>query len=441
MRPFSAYLDTIRARLAAALLLALVTQFVGGEYLFARLEAARIEASRARQLADALMFANRFADARPDAVAQMSEGWAPHLEVRRAGRGTRLALSPEDADGLKVAQRIFAAHPELQADQVRLVRQGGALIGAMRLDSGAVLEFRSPRYFEHRWGWGHYAGGLILLLMCVALLALILSGAITRPLARISAAASRVGRDRPEPIMIEGPREVRAVATALAQMQARLLDNLAEREQSLAAISHDLRTPLARMRLNVSMVRDTDARRVLDADISEMEGFVRSVLDYLRGDAGDAGEAEQHADVASILLTLVDAARDRGEAISYTGPNRLETYTRPVQLKRIVQNLIENAGRYADHAVVQLARDGSTLTITIADDGPGIAESDIAEALQPFRRLETGRARHSGGVGLGLTIAHRLSVGLGGALLLKNREEGGFSVSVQLPIKDTADAR
>ncbi|ODU22597.1 MAG: hypothetical protein ABS87_01665 [Sphingomonas sp. SCN 67-18] len=429
MRRRFGFLQGLRARIAMALLGALLLQFVGGEIIFARVEDARMERGRSQRLADWLLFADEFIDARPDAVARMNDMWHPRLRITRHDAPPAVGGGAVSADR-EIARRVIASQPRLAPLDLHAVRDGDALHGTIRLSHGGWLSFRSEDYFQGYPYFYHYTASVLSLLVSVVLLALLFGRMIGRPLADIAAAAEHVGRDAPVAIAATGPREVRQVAAAFDRMQARLLDHVGERVQSLAAMSHDLRTPLARLRLNASAVDDAETRAALDQDIVEMEAFVTSVLDYLRG---DEPEQEQWADLASIVMTVVDEARDAGGAVSYDGPDRLEGVTRPLKLKRLLRNIVQNGVRHAGPTRVRLIHDANRIVIGVDDDGPGIPEDKLDAVLKPFTRLETSRSRSTGGAGLGLAIAHQLSQRLGGEIALSNRSGGGLSVTMWLP--------
>lgn len=424
------WFDGLRGRIAAALLIALTIQFIGSDIIFERIEAARMERGRAQRLADWLSFADEFAGTRPDAIDHMTRLWQPDLVIARsivtpAGRGPQT-----DAEAARVEQLVLVARPLLRQRDFRAACDGGHLVGSMRLGDGGWLVFRAKGYFIERSQLYRFMASGLLLLLCVVIIVLLFGRMIGRPLERIAVAAERVGRDEAVPVAVHGPREVRQVAAAFDRMQARLLAQVRDRLQAIAAMSHDLRTPLARMRLNASAIEDGDTRAALEQDVEEMEGFVSSVLDYLRG---DEAEGDQRVDIASIVMTVVDEARDRAEDADYTGPHRLEAMTKPLKLKRLVRNIVQNATRHAGNAHVTLEQVGADVRITVTDDGPGIPETELEAVFEPFRRIETSRNRRTGGSGLGLTIAHRLANRLGGTIHLANRPTGGLVATILLP--------
>lgn len=424
-------IDGLRARIALALFAAVLFQFAGNEIIFAKVEETRMERGRSQRLADWLLFADEFVDIRPDAIQHMNDMWGSRLRVERQSREPALG----NAAGRDVTQRILELQPGLAALDLRAFRNGEVLEGRVRLSDGDWLRFRSDDYYQNYSLSYHYTAALLLLIASVVLLALLFGRMIGRPLARIAEAAEQVGRDDPVPIAIEGPREVRQVAAAFDRMQARLLGHVSERVQSLAAMSHDLRTPLARLRLNASTVDDPETRAALEQDIDEMEAFVTSVLDYLRG---DDPEQVQWADIASIAMTVVDEARDGGGDVDYSGPDRLEGYIRPLKLKRLLRNIVQNGVRHAGNAHLYLSDDDRQIILRIDDEGPGIPESKFEEVFEPFTRVEQSRSRSTGGAGLGLAIARQLSRRMGGTIVMQNRPKGGLSVIIGIPrLSDT----
>lgn len=213
-------------------------------------------------------------------------------------------------------------------------------------------------------------------------------------------------------------------------MQSRLLAQLHDRLQSVAAMSHDLRTPLARLRLNASTVEDSETRVALEEDVREMEGFVASVLEYLRG---EEPEPERRTDIASLVMAVAEEQRDAGVDIDYAGPHRLEVNSRPLKLKRLVRNIVQNAARHAGNARVRIEDLPDSTVIVVEDDGPGIPSELMDAVFEPFRRLETSRNRGTGGSGLGLAIGRRLVDRLGGTIELTNRPAGGLKAVICLP--------
>jgi len=214
-------------------------------------------------------------------------------------------------------------------------------------------------------------------------------------------------------------------------MQHRIHTLIADRMEALAAVGHDLRTPLSRLLLRTEAIDDRDLRGSMAGDIIEMERMVASLLAYLGGE--DDPEVPVRIDLASMAATLVDEVTDAGGVALYDGPDHLELSLRPVNFKRAVRNLVENAAKYGETVRVTLASADGAAILAIEDDGPGIPEDRIEEVLRPFVRLDAARGRDTQGLGLGLAIAARAIEREGGTLHLENRAEGGLRAQVTLP--------
>jgi signal transduction histidine kinase len=253
------------------------------------------------------------------------------------------------------------------------------------------------------------------------------------PVRRLADAAWALGSDihRP-PIPEAGTQECRQAIRVFNQMQQRLCTQLAQRDQFVAAVSHDLRTPLTRLSLRAQSLADPGQRNDFVRDIVEMDEMIRTTLDYLRGMADP--EPLLLLDIESLLQSLAEDAQDGGQDVQVQGD--LTAAPLPAQamaLRRCVGNLIGNAVRYGHRARVSLSDSHQTLRIMVEDDGPGIAEGELERVLMPFYRLESSRNRHSGGVGLGLATAHDIAQKHRGQLVLANRSGGGLQATLSLP--------
>jgi signal transduction histidine kinase len=254
----------------------------------------------------------------------------------------------------------------------------------------------------------------------------------TKPLAAFSQAAERLGADVDAPPVAEdGPGEVSQLARAFNGMQRRLRAFVQDRTQMLAAISHDLRTPITRLRLRADFVEDEDQRRKMLADLEQMETMIAATLAFAREDANE--EPRKPFDLAVLLQDLCDAVADGGGAAAYRGAPTVTYRGRPVALKRVFANLVDNAVKYGGAADVTLTLAEDRVTVTVDDDGPGIPADRMEQVFAPFYRLESSRSRDTGGVGLGLASVRSIVRAHGGEVLLANREEGGLRVTVDLP--------
>lgn len=256
----------------------------------------------------------------------------------------------------------------------------------------------------------------------------------TRPLNQLAAAAENLGPDlKAERLPESGPAEVANAAAAFNAMQARIAGYLAERVQILAAISHDLQTPITRMRLRVDLMERSEIQEKFYNDLRAMEQLVREGVAYARTLHGGT-EAQARIDPDALLDSLAGDYLDAGHAVAVEGRAGAPILTRPQALRRILTNLIDNAVKFGGDVMLAVSQqaDGG-LAIAVRDRGPGIPEDELERVMQPFYRLETSRNRGTGGTGLGLAIAQQLTQALGGTLTLANRDGGGLEATLTLP--------
>ncbi|WP_237883190.1 ATP-binding protein [Pseudomonas sp. PGPR40] len=260
-----------------------------------------------------------------------------------------------------------------------------------------------------------------------------------RPLTRLAQAVETLDPNTHAVRLDEkGPTEVVHAARAFNAMQARIAAYLKERMQLLAAISHDLQTPITRMKLRVEFMDDSSEKDKLWNDLSEMEHLVREGVAYARSIHG-ATEESRRTDLDSFLDSLVFDYQDMGKDVQLGGKSAAVIDTRPHALRRVLVNLIDNALKFAGAAElwVETKADGS-LSVKVMDRGPGIAEEQLAQVMEPFYRVENSRNRSTGGTGLGLAIAQQLALAIGGSLTLSNREGGGLCAELRLPAQTTS---
>jgi signal transduction histidine kinase len=281
--------------------------------------------------------------------------------------------------------------------------------------------------------FGMHLGLTLLAVLAVSLLAV---RSITRPLQLLASAATRFAHDLDAaPLDESGPQEVAQAARAFNFMQARLRQLVSERSLALAAVSHDLRTPLTRMRLRAELVDDQQVQRKLNEDIDTMQAMVDGVLAYLRGQQDR--EAPQAIDMTALLESVVDDQAALGRTVRLAPGNSTD---RPVVysgrltlLRRALTNLVENAAAHAGDVSVRLVDGPDWLRLVVEDNGPGIPPPELERVKQPFVRLDTARAAHAGGMGMGLAIAQDAAALHGGRLRLENRTEGGLRAMLELP--------
>jgi signal transduction histidine kinase len=256
----------------------------------------------------------------------------------------------------------------------------------------------------------------------------------TQPLVRLARAADELGPDlRGEPLPEDGPKEVAHAAAAFNAMQHRIADHLTERIRILAAISHDLQTPITRMRLRADLLDDPVLKQKLQNDLLAMQALVSEGVEFARG-LSNVTEAAVAIDLQALLESLAYDYADAGRQIKLLGSIDFPITTKPHALRRIITNLVDNAFKFGCDVEISIGvRRLDCISISVRDHGPGIPETELATVLQPFYRLEGSRNRETGGTGLGLAIAHQLSTALGGELWLSNHRDGGLEARLTLP--------
>ncbi|MGE8186546.1 ATP-binding protein [Pseudomonas sp. NPDC086278] len=273
-------------------------------------------------------------------------------------------------------------------------------------------------------------GQLALIIACAWLAVRI----AVRPLTRLSKAVDTLDPNTHAVLLDEkGPIEVAHAAKAFNSMQARIAAYLKERMQLLAAISHDLQTPITRMKLRAEFMDDSSEKDKLWNDLGEMEHLVREGVAYARSIHG-ATEESCRIDLDSFLDSLVFDYQDMGKDVSLSGRSDAVIETRPHALRRVLVNLTDNALKFAGAAELRVEAVNGCLSVKIMDRGPGIAEEELAQVMEPFYRVENSRNRSTGGTGLGLAIAQQLALAIGGSLTLSNREGGGLCAQLKLPL-------
>ncbi|WNO55167.1 ATP-binding protein [Stakelama saccharophila] len=421
-------------RLVAILLITLVVEFVASTLLYEQASRFAVREDEARRLAEHLVISRKLVEEREPA---RRPAMAAELTTDRyAMHWDRLppATAPIAPRLDHMREQVLAWESSLAREdlRLRLASPGGrsTLTGGLRLDDGSWLHFQTLHALEGL----DLATERILLALIPAIALMIVGGMIIRrtlqPLGKLATAAERVGSGDQAPVAEEGPSEVVRVVRAFNRMQERIHRLIADRTRALAAVGHDFRTPLARLRLRAEGVADRETRDAIEADIAEMEAMVASLLAYLGGD--DDPEQPVSADIAVLCATLIDDAQDHGRDAVYDGPDHLEMPVRVAALKRAVQNLVDNALRHGDRIVLRLAV-ADVVAITVEDDGPGIPEADLYRVVQPFVRLDSSRRRDTIGFGLGLAIVQRVARLEGGELTLENRAGGGLRATLRLP--------
>ena len=319
--------------------------------------------------------------------------------------------------------------PALRYDRAR---HPDAYFMAIELDDQSWLVFTA---LQRSWGlernWRITVIGTFLVLS-TALVSALTAKQLAAPMQRFAAAVRRFGTDPTAPPLDEtGPVEFRMVIGAFNAMQAQIARFVSDRTEMLAAISHDLRTPLTRMRLRGEFIEDEDQQRRLFQDVDEMQTMVDEALAFFRDNA--AQEQSTNFDLAELLRTIIDDFADQGSEVGYDGPDHVVYFGRPFALKRAFTNLIDNALRYARQPAVELSQTPLEVVVSVKDAGQGIPPDQLNRVFAPFYRLEPSRNRSTGGYGLGLGAARTIIRGHGGELELRNRHDGGLVALSTLP--------
>jgi signal transduction histidine kinase len=310
---------------------------------------------------------------------------------------------------------------------------------AVRLRDGEIVTVRMPPMRMPPM-LGPAVVTLLFIAISLTLLGLWAARGLTRPLRSFARAAENFSPDGAiKPLAEYGPYEIRTAARALNQMRERIKTLIDDRTRMLAAVSHDLRTPITRLRLRCEAIADTALRSSTLDDLGHMNAMVENVLSFLRD--GRASRPATAIDIATLLQTVCDQFADLGRAVTYDGPDHLVITANHDDLSRAITNLVDNAVRYGTTCIVRLTGEGGAAAIAIEDDGPGIADADKAVMVEPFARGDAARsATARAGFGLGLSIASNIIAAHGGTLELRNRQPSGLIAKISLPRAASAAA-
>jgi len=439
---------SLGGRLSLLLVLAVVGAQAVAFAMFAH-ESSRVGRAAARtQVVDRIATLVRLLDMiQPDTVPSVVAAYGSPRHRFTIDAGSLLPEGAMGVDETRLARRIDRRMKD-DASQARIALVGrdvgeGAHRGSLsdrpqalrvsvRLDDGRWLNAEAPLALRTP-PWMRIA--LIQVLASVVAVLLVVAIArrgIVGPVADLARAAEMAGRGAAvEPLPERGPRELRTMTAAFNLMQERSRAFVTDRTRMLAAISHDLRTPIASLWLRAEMVEDDELRSAMVRTISDMGRMVDATLAFARDDAltQDSGPL----DLAEMIRALVDDHVVLGRDVTVASPVDLLFHGRPVALRRALDNLVENAVRYGDRARITLERASDSIRILVDDDGPGIAADRIEEMFAPFARLEGSRNADTGGTGLGLAIARSAIRAHGGDVALANRAGGGLRAEVSLP--------
>lgn len=421
---------SLAGRITLLLLGGLMLMHLGSMLVHDRALRGSVQGSHMERLADRLATAQAAVATLPEAAREAAAHRLsrPGIEIH----WDRLAPLPPAPAPDALASLAALLGPEARLAWAPGAEPGHRLIGAIPSEGGGWIVFAAAWLAA---GGSPLDHGAILSMLAMALgigiVSVLVVRWITGPLRRLAAAADDIGRDpTPQPVPMEGPDEVRHAAAAFNAMQARIARLLEDRTEVFAAMSHDLRTPLSRLRLRAGFLPDSEERARIEADLAEMDTMIGRTLDYIR--EGRDAEPLRSADLAAILQTLAADAADLGHDVAYDGPPRVVLPLRRLAAKRALANLVENALRHGAAPVRLRVRDaGREVTVEIADSGPGVSPDARSRALAPFVQLDPARGR--GGSGLGLAIAQRFAQASGGHLDLDQAPEGGLLARLVLP--------
>jgi len=304
---------------------------------------------------------------------------------------------------------------------------------AVQLRDGSWLVFS---VMKRTWGmpWAdRWLVWLCFLAVSITLVTMFAARQFSKPIERLAAAVRQFGLNPQAPPIAEtGPKELQEVVKTFNAMQSQIQRFVGYRTMMLAAISHDLRTPLTRMRLRGEFIEDQEHQARLFRDVDEMQTMIDEALSFFRDDA--TAEEPTSFDLRHVLLIIADDYADQGIDIGYAGPAHAVYRGRPFALKRALGNLIENAVKYGKTPDIELSCEETALVVAIRDRGPGIPSDALENVFRPYYRVDKSRNRATGGVGLGLTAAQAIVQAHGGEIILKNRLEGGLEARVVLPV-------
>jgi signal transduction histidine kinase len=356
------------------------------------------------------------------------EGWPSEIMEfhGRAHRGMAShhdgdAESEEDDDGRGVWPR-----------DGRRSRGGMGLTLSVPLPDGKWLNVATGFPAQQTgWAWPSIVS-MALTAFAILLVVALTVRRITRPLKALSNAAEKLGRgEEMGPLAETGPAELQRTTAAFNAMRERLTRFVRDRTVMLAAISHDLRTPLTSLRLHAELVEEGETRTKLLAILEEMQRMTEATLAFAREEA--AREETRPVDLSALVDSLCDDLTELGMEVTFAEAGKAPLSCRPVSLKRALRNMIENAVAYGHRARVALEESADSFAIVIDDDGPGIPEEDRERVFGPFVRLEESRSRETGGIGIGMAIARSILRAHGGDIALANRPEGGLRATLRLP--------
>lgn len=410
-----------------------LVQLTASVAFYSAIDRQTLREDHARRIAELLVVGER--------VARMAEADFDKLMTSHYLEAEVVALPPEGppvsraqgAEANAIADYVRRWEPGLAKHPLRLWSEsrpeGRDLVGVMGLDDGRWLTFRS-RNFPRPWpiALRAVATTLVFSLACVALGAYALRQ-LGEPLRRLTEASRHVGESPPSPIQVEGPNDIVELGRAFNDMQRRIAGLIEDQARAMEALSHDLRTPLARLTLAADYIEPDDIKTLVADNVGELDAMLRSLADWLR-----AQHSASTAEVVDLPALIRGVMARWPDTVRYEGGKALAVTTHRGPLEQALIRLIDNAVRFGGQAKVRLVADGADgPVIEVLDQGPGLTDEAMARIYEPFFRGDAARARDTGGFGLGIPTAERLIKRFGGKLAISNREGGGVSARIWPP--------
>lgn len=353
---------------------------------------------------------------------------------RNIGKTIRDRLSLDDDQIVVVRSQLTRgdfSYAQCEADEIELPTEG--IVVSLELANGQWL---NAEIHPHEW---HFRDETILwvlrsvgVFLFVGTLAVIFIQRLTRPLRNLTDAAEQFGSGlNISQVEESGPPDLKRALKSFNDMQRQVSDEVTKRTNTLASISHDVRSPLTALRIKAELIEDDHIRQDLLNSIEKMERIIATSLDFLKGES--ESETLRKVDLASLIESECNDFADLGYPVQYQGVDHLKYSCRPEALSRALRNLVENGLRFGTTVKVELGKSDESIYLTVADDGPGIAPKDMEQALTPFMRLSKAREGNRGGFGLGLAISKAVAEGHGGELQLSTNEPTGLIATIRLP--------
>lgn len=416
-------------RVALLIVALAVGQFVVTILLFDRISRDSVREDHARRVAELLEVSERLAARKEPEIPSIMT--TRHLQVWVTPVPAVAAASEHHAVR-QIAALVREWEPELASAPLNMAVEGRGgrshLIGSMRLRGGGWLNFRSTNLTSP---WPIVASASLVSLLTLGLCVLVAALALRQlgaPLRRLAEATAHIGEGRQVTVLEEGPSDLLHLARGFNDMQARIARILLDRTKALVAISHDLRTPLARLRMAGDYIEPEDMRVLVNDNAEEMHAMIGSLQSFLAVE-----EVVDRPERVVLAAVIADAAVAWGERVRLPADGGLAIVTYPTVLRQALEPLIENAVRYGEVATIAIEQDGDGLVIAICDQGPGIDPAHVPSLIEPFFRVDEARARNTPGFGLGIPRAHRLLQRFGGGLSFRAGRNGGLEVVVAPP--------